>query len=59
MWGEANLPSSLAGEGGSRRLTDEGSTERLRLISIQIASGATPHPTRFAGPLLPQGEKDS
>jgi len=43
-------PSLLAGEGGSRRLTDEGS---------HLAIRETPPPSRFAAHLLPQGEKDS
>jgi 5-oxoprolinase (ATP-hydrolysing) len=42
-----SAPSPLAGEGVTRRVTDEGST----------GAGATPHPTLFAGHLLPQGEK--
>ncbi|WP_299543367.1 hydantoinase B/oxoprolinase family protein, partial [Phenylobacterium sp.] len=46
----STTPSPLVGEGGSRRLTDEGS---------HSAVGATPHPSRFAAHLLPQGEKDS
>ncbi len=41
-------PSPLVGEGVGRRLTDEGS---------RSAVGETPHPTRFAGHPLPQGEK--
>jgi 5-oxoprolinase (ATP-hydrolysing) len=45
-----SLPSPLVGEGVARRVTDEGS---------HAAVGATPHPSRFAAHLLPQGEKDS
>jgi len=41
-------PSPLAGEGGRRSLTDEGS---------RGLGSKTPHPTRSAGHLLPQGEK--
>ena len=43
-------PSPLAGGGGSRRLTDEGSPS---------AVSATPDPARSAAHLLPQGEKDT
>jgi 5-oxoprolinase (ATP-hydrolysing) len=43
-------PSPLAGEGVSRRLTDDGSRSPLP---------ETPHPTRSAGHLLPQGEKET
>ncbi|HET6970937.1 MAG TPA: hydantoinase/oxoprolinase family protein, partial [Phenylobacterium sp.] len=41
-------PSPLAGEGGGRRPTDEGS---------HAAADETRNPTRVAGHLLPQGEK--
>ncbi|WGM45813.1 UDP-N-acetylmuramate--L-alanine ligase [Brevundimonas sp. NIBR10] len=52
--------SPLAGEGGSRRLTDEGSHRRLEWGErIQTSDdGVTPHPSRSASHLLPQGEKD-
>jgi 5-oxoprolinase (ATP-hydrolysing) len=43
-------PFPLAGEGVARRVTDEGSHSAIR---------ETPHPTRSAGHLLPQGEKDA
>ena len=42
-------PSPPVKEGGSRRMTDDGSPS---------AVSATPHPTRSAAHLLPQGEKD-
>ncbi|THD79917.1 MAG: 5-oxoprolinase [Phenylobacterium sp.] len=45
-----SLPSPLAGEGGGRRLPDEGSRSDRR---------ATPHPARSAAHLLPQGEKET
>ena len=47
---EASAPSPLAGEGVARRVTDEGSHSTVH---------ETPHPTRSAGHLLPQGEKDA
>ena len=40
-------PSPLAGEGVARRVTDEGALD----------ASLTPHPTRSAGHLFPQGEK--
>ena len=53
-------PSPLAGEGGGRRPTDEGSRSWSPLSSDSPADGGeTPHPTRSAGHLLPQGEKGS
>jgi len=43
----AHVPSPLAGEGGSRRLTDEGSHRRLegpdRAMIFDV--NVTPHPT--------------
>ncbi|WP_292174196.1 RsmB/NOP family class I SAM-dependent RNA methyltransferase [Brevundimonas sp.] len=52
-------PSPLAGEGGGRRPTDEGSRSWSPVASSSHSSdgGETPHPTRSAGHLLPQGEK--
>ncbi|MDI1328525.1 MAG: RsmB/NOP family class I SAM-dependent RNA methyltransferase [Brevundimonas sp.] len=51
-------PSPLAGEGGGRRPTDEGSRSWSPVSSDSPADGGeTPHPTRSAGHLLPQGEK--
>jgi hypothetical protein len=43
----------------SAKLTDEGSTAPIRLISRNKipCGGATPHPTGSARHLLPQGEK--
>jgi 5-oxoprolinase (ATP-hydrolysing) len=46
---EASAPSPLAGEGVARRVTDEGSP----------SARETPHPTRSAAHLLPEGEKDT
>jgi 5-oxoprolinase (ATP-hydrolysing) len=67
---EASAPSPLAGEGGSPpgsakgrpedrlRLTDEGSRSALgETPSADRIGLSTPHPTRSAAPLLPQGEK--
>ncbi|MBX9574291.1 MAG: RsmB/NOP family class I SAM-dependent RNA methyltransferase [Caulobacteraceae bacterium] len=53
------FPSLLAGEGGSRRPTDEGSRKWSPVYPKPSADvdGETPHPTRSAGHLLPQGEK--
>ena len=49
-------PSPLGGEGGSRSETDEGAVSLT--LSIDRASlNLTPHPSRFAAHLLPQGEK--
>jgi lysophospholipase L1-like esterase len=55
------FPSPLVGEGGRRRRSDEGSRWLLGLAwtTPTTAAGATPHPTRFAGHLLPQGEKEN
>ena len=52
-------PSPLAGEGVGRRPTDEGSRGWSPVAPDGPASGdgETPHPTRSAGHLLPQGEK--
>jgi predicted O-methyltransferase YrrM len=52
-------PSPPEGEGGSRRLSDEGSRRPIRLPSDTPipAAGKTPHPTPFGRHLLPQGEK--
>jgi 16S rRNA (cytosine967-C5)-methyltransferase len=51
-------PSPLAGEGGGRRPTDEGSRSWSPVSSDSPADGGeTPHPTRSAGHPLPQGEK--
>ncbi|SJM59190.1 hypothetical protein FM111_06950 [Brevundimonas diminuta 3F5N] len=44
------------GEGGRRSLTDEGFYNRILIVPFD--RGETPHPTRCAGHLLPQGEKD-
>ena len=54
------VPSPLAGEGGSRRLTDEGSHRRLEGADRDATSdvSVTPHPSGSAGHLLPQGEKE-
>ncbi|MDP1913331.1 RsmB/NOP family class I SAM-dependent RNA methyltransferase [Brevundimonas sp.] len=54
-------PSPLAGEGGGRRPTDEGSRSWSPVSTDKPSSddGETPHPTRSAGHLLPQGEKGS
>ena len=50
-----NFPSPLAGEGGSRRLTDEGAGAASLL---SIISRAEPYPSSGASRhLLPQGEK--
>ena len=46
-------PSPLAGEGGSRRLTDEGAVQQTPTLTTQL--NHTPHPP--FGHLLPQGEK--
>jgi hypothetical protein len=40
----------------SAKLTDEGSHRPFR--RAQLSRLSTPHPTRCAGHLLPQGEKD-
>jgi hypothetical protein len=40
----------------SAKLTDEGSRRPFR--RSQLSRSSTPHPTRCAGHLLPQGEKD-
>jgi hypothetical protein len=40
----------------SAKLTDEGSHRPVR--RAQLSRPSTPHPTRYAGHLLPQGEKD-
>ncbi|HEY8617031.1 hydantoinase B/oxoprolinase family protein [Phenylobacterium sp.] len=54
-----SAPSTLAGEGVSHRLTDEGSRSTLTAEAAPDESGATRHPIRSAGHLLPQGEKVS
>ncbi len=52
------FPSPLAGEGGGRSPTDEGSRKWSPVdVEVPAEGGETPHPTRFAGHLLPQGEK--
>ena len=40
----------------SAKLTDEGSHRPFN--RSQLTRPSTPHPTRYAGHLLPQGEKD-
>jgi DNA-nicking Smr family endonuclease len=50
-------PSPLAGEGGGRSLTDEGSRRTPSAVrqSLRGEGRATPHPTRFAGHLPEKG----
>ncbi len=52
-------PSPPAGEGGGRRPTDEGSRgwSPAGSDNLLVEDGATPHPSRSAAHLLPQGEK--
>jgi hypothetical protein len=52
------VPSPLAGEGVVRRATDEGSRSAIREPRRRIPTRRSPpHPTGFAGHLLPRGEK--
>ncbi|MDP3657790.1 MAG: RsmB/NOP family class I SAM-dependent RNA methyltransferase [Brevundimonas sp.] len=53
-------PSPLAGDGGGRWPRDEGSRSWSPVSADSPSDGGeTPHPTRSAGHLLPQGEKGS
>src|SRR5690606_29963862 len=59
---EIGRPSPLVGEGGRRRGSDEGCRRGVcRLCSPDDVIGCrgadTPHPSRCASHLLPQGEK--
>jgi len=55
------FPSPLAGEGViALAMTDEGSPKKkAAALSLALHSEPTPHPSRFARHLLPQGEKGS